>query len=201
MRPILSLVFLLALELAVNSINAQESWTLKKNMEGIRIYTRSVEGKNIKEYKAITWVDAPMEAVIQELLTAPVYLNTPLPDVSYLVSEENNSEYVFYVKKELPWPIRDRDVVTSLKIAHKDQKQCKLLLKALPEGLPKSKGILRVKELMGHWLIETSEEGKTKVVQQLFFDPEGTLPDFLVNSLLVRGPFQTFSDLKRSVSR
>ncbi len=198
MRTMLSVLFLV---LAMNFTSSQEAWTLKKDMDGIRIYTRSVAGEDIKEYKAVTWVDAPMEAVIQELLTAPDYLNSPLPDVSYLVSENSNSEYVFYLKKELPWPIRDRDVVTSLKIAHRDQQHCKLILKASPDRLPESKGILRVKELMGHWLLETTAEGKTKVVQQLFFDPEGTLPDFLVNSLLVRGPYQTFSDLKRSVSR
>ena len=199
MKSILSALFFLVLTgpYAVS----QGGWTLKKDMDGIRIYTRALAGKNIKEYKAITLVDASMDAVVQELLTAPVYLNAPLPDISYLVSEHNNSEYVFYVKKDLPWPIRDRDVVTSLKIEHKDQKHCKLILKALPDGLPKSKGILRVKELMGHWLIETTEEGKTKVVQQLFFDPEGTLPDFLVNSLLVRGPYKTFSELKVSVSK
>ena len=51
---------------------------------------------------------------------------------------------------------------------------------------------------MGHWLLEEMN-GKTKVTQQLFLDPEGSLPPFIVNNLLIKGPYKTFTELKNSV--
>ena len=48
---------------------------------------------------------------------------------------------------------------------------------------------------MGFWLLE-EKNNKTMVTQQLYLDPEGSLPPFIVNKLLVKGPYKTFSVLQ-----
>jgi hypothetical protein len=51
---------------------------------------------------------------------------------------------------------------------------------------------------MGFWLLEKIGN-TTKVTQQLFINPEGSLPTFVVNSLLIKGPFKTFSELRTTL--
>ena len=53
---------------------------------------------------------------------------------------------------------------------------------------------------MGYWLLEENE-GQTKVTQQLFINPEGNLPPFVINSLLIKGPYNTFKNLRNSVAK
>ena len=89
--------------------------------------------------------------------------------------------------------------VTLLTVTKIDSSSTKLTLESLPDELPKKNKTIRVKKLMGHWLLEEMD-GKTMVTQQLFIDPEGNLPPFVVNSLLIKGPFKTFKNLQDSVA-
>jgi hypothetical protein len=86
-----------------------------------------------------------------------------------------------------------------LTVEHINRKTIKLTLESLPKGLPKKDNTIRVKTLMGHWLLEEVND-KTMVTQQLFLDPEGSLPPFVVNSLLIKGPYTTFMNLHKSIS-
>lgn len=62
------------------------------------------------------------------------------------------------------------------------------------------KNTLRIQDLIGFWLIE-SLENKVKVTQQLYIDPEGSLPNFVINSLLVSGPYKTFLTLRNKLEK
>ena len=71
-------------------------------------------------------------------------------------------------------------------------------IEGLPEGIPEREKTIRIKNLMGYWLLEQKADQETMVTQQLFLNPEGSLPAFVINSLLVKGPFKTFQDLRRN---
>jgi hypothetical protein len=103
---------------------------------------------------------------------------------------------VFYARKILPWPIQDRDIVSLLTVSHINSSKVKLTIESLPEGVPEQNKTLRIKELMGHWLLE-AKGNQTKVTQQLYLNPEGKLPPIVVNTLLIKGPYKTFSTLKK----
>jgi len=174
---------------------SQNQWKLKKEENDIKIYTRSVENLNFDEYRATVLLETSINNVLAELLEAPEYKEGNTPGVSYYVKSISKNQHVFYAKKQLPWPIKDRDVITLLTVKKISDKKIKLSLEGLPQALPKKDKTIRIKNLMGHWLLEENK-GKTKVTQQLYLDPEGNLPAFIVNSLLIKGPFKTFSELK-----
>ncbi|WP_298901282.1 START domain-containing protein [uncultured Psychroserpens sp.] len=178
---------------------SQNEWTLKKDDDNIKIYTRDAANSNIKEFKAVTTIDTGSKHILDELLTAPDYYENCEPNTSYYVKKLNENQHVFYAHKDLPWPIKDRDIITLLTVNKINSKTIKLTLESLPEELPKKDKTIRVKKLMGHWLLE-EVEGKTKVTQQLFLNPEGSLPSFVVNSLLIKGPYKTFKDLHKTTT-
>lgn len=194
MKKIVQLLILCS----VLQLSAQQQWELKKSVDQIEIFTRDTPQKSIKEYKAITTVSAPMEAVIHELLTAPAYNDMCESGVSYYLRSPEKDKHLFYAQKSLPWPVRDRDVITLLTVKRISPNKVKLLLEGAPAALPEQDNMIRINELMGYWLLEEMD-GKTKVTQVMFIDPNGSLPPFVVNALLVKGPLKTFRELRLAV--
>ena len=178
---------------------SQNEWSLKKEDSHIKIYTRSTSDSNLKEFKAETMINTTSKRILEELLTAPDYYKGCEPNTSYYVKRLEGNQHVFYAHKDLPWPVKDRDVITLLTVEKLNSTTTKLVLESLPDELPKKDKTIRVKNLMGHWLLE-EREGKTMVTQQLFIDPEGNLPPFIVNSLLIKGPYKTFKELHKSIT-
>lgn len=178
---------------------AQNHWDLKKDDHNIKIYTRDSKSSAFKEYKAVTIINTPSKYILKELLEAPTYHENCEPGVSYYVKALNDNQHIFYAHKDLPWPIQDRDIVTLLTLKKINSSTTKLTLESLPNALPSKAKTIRLKTVMGHWLLEEMGN-QTKVTQQLFLDPEGNLPAFIVNNLLIKGPFQTFKDLQKAVS-
>lgn len=176
---------------------SQEQWILKKHTNNIKIYTRSSENNAFDEYKAVTSIDTSIDSILDELLMAPNYYENCPSGISHYVKAIGENQHVFYVHKTLPWPIKDRDVVTLLTVKKISKHKVKLVLEALPNEIPLKDKIIRVKTLMGYWLLE-EKENKTIVTQQLFLNPEGSLPPFIVNSLLVKGPYKTFKELQKA---
>jgi hypothetical protein len=168
---------------------------LKKDANNIKIYTRPSKNIPFDEYKATTTINTRINTILNELLEAPEYYENCLPEVSYLV-KSNNNQYVFYAHKPLPWPIKDRDIITLLTVDKISDKKIKLTLESAPNEIPEKHKTIRIKTLMGHWLLE-EKDNKTMVTQQLFLDPEGSLPAFVVNSLLIKGPYNTFKELHK----
>lgn len=180
------------------TIWSQDDWSLSKDSEGIKIWVRNFEDSRYKEYKAVTSIKTTLDKVIQELLTAPRYNHNCEDGVSHLVKVSDNKDYIFYVKNDFPWPITDRDVVSKLKLNKISNNKVELSISSASTEVPEVKNILRVRELVGHWLLE-EKNGYVQVTQQLYVNPEGTLPSFITNSLLVLGPFRTFQNLRSTL--
>ena len=177
---------------------AQQHWKLKKDANDIKIFTRATTDSNINEFKAETIILASLDDVLNELLSAPPYFDGCEAGISYYVESNGDDKHIFYAKKDLPWPLKDRDIVTQLTVKKINRSTVKLCLEGLPNELPLQEKTIRIKKLMGHWLLE-ADGNRTKVTQQLFVDPEGSLPPLIINSLLIKGPYKTFSELHKAV--
>jgi len=174
---------------------AQNQWQLKKDANNIKIYTRTTANSDIKEFKATTKINTPLEHILNKLIIAPQYNTNCLPDVNYYVKKINSNQYIFYSYKDLPWPVKDRDIVTLLTINRVNKKTVKLTLEGSPNYIPKKDKTIRVKNFTGHWILKEDANKKTSVTHELFLDPEGHIPSFIINTLLVNAPYKLFKDL------
>lgn len=175
----------------------QNPWKLAKSHNDVQIWTREYKNSKLKEYKATTYIQTSIKHILHELLDAPQYDENHKEGVSHLIKVDNN-DYFFYVRNKLPWPIKDRDVVSKLSLEQISPNKVKLYINAAPDELPSVNSTLRIKELMGYWLLENTDNA-VKVTQQLYINPEGALPAFVINSLLVSGPYETFLMLKKKL--
>lgn len=175
-----------------------EEWRLKRSKDNIEIYTRSFPNSPFKEFKATSVIDTTFEELLHELYDAPTYTPSCDFNVSYRIPSDSEDSRFFYYKQEMPWPIKDRDVVTELKLVEQTEDRILLSIETVSDVLDIEDNCLRIEKLSGFWLLERADNG-IKATQQIHMDPGGRVPAIIVNPLLVKGPFKTFTELHRKL--
>ena len=181
---------------------SQENWKLKENKDNVQVFTKDVVNSKIKQYRAITTVDQSLEKVVNTILDADKikewnYKTTE----SYLIKKESDSIHYIYMYNDLPWPVLNRDFISKLTVTSISEKSIKIIIEPGDNSLvPEKDGVIRMSEFKGYWLIE-SLNGKTKITQEIYGNPEGNLPSFFVNSTLVAAPYNTFLKLREILSK
>ena len=130
---------------------------------------------------------------------APKYKEEHTFNTSYYIEElSTEEERYFYYSEKLPWPLKNRDVVSKLMIEEQTPDKILLSINVAPNALSEKEQTIRIQKLAGFWLLEKDPAG-IRATQQIFMDPGGAVPSFLVNSLLVKGPLKTFTTLKKTL--
>ena len=178
---------------------SQSDWKLEKDASGIQIYTRIVSVSSIKEYKAITLMKTSLKSLVYKIIDGE-----HLKDWNYkttksrLLDKKSDKECLVYMYNDLPWPAKNRDHVSELKVDVVNSLLTKISIKSSPKKLNQKKGVIRVVNFSGFWLLEKTKLGVI-VTQQMHGDPGGALPTFIINAMLVNAPFNTFKQLKEQL--
>ena len=69
----------------------------------------------------------------------------------------------------------------------------------LPNYGAEVEGNVRVKNGKATWYFITLPNGKTKGEYELFFDPEGNIPSWIINLFITEGPYVTMVNMQREV--
>ena len=191
---------LLLLFICYTSSYSQSVWELEKDASGIQVYTRKVSVSSIKEYKATTLIKTSLKSLVNKIIDGE-----HLKDWNYKTTKSNllektsDTEYLVYMYNDLPWPAKNRDHISELKLDVVSNSLTKISIKSAPKKLKEQKGVIRVVNFSGFWLLEKTKSG-VRVTQQMYGDPGGSLPVFIVNSMLVNAPFNTFKRLKEQLN-
>lgn len=178
--------------------NTPEEWKLKKAKNNIEIYTRAFADNPFKEFKATSIIDTTFEELLEAIYDAPTYTPGSKANVSYRILNGSKDSRLFYYKQEMPWPLSDRDVVTELKLVEQTEDKILLSIETVSDVLDIEDNCLRIEKLSGSWLLEQVDNG-IKATQQIHMDPGGRVPAIVVNPLIIKGPFKTFTELHRKL--
>lgn len=192
---------LLALFITTTSI-AQPVWKLKKNQDGIQVFTGHSESSSIKSVKVECTINATLHqliALIIDVNKQPEWVYKAL--LSRQVKEIAPNNLFFYSQVELPWPCCNRDFIMHLQIHQQSDSLTIIDSRAASDMLPVNKGIERVKKSKSHWEISTMSHGMLHIVYTIEFEPGGAIPAWLVNLFLTKGPFESFSRLKECLQK
>ena len=191
--------FLILLFNCFFSSYSQSEWELEKDALGIQVFTRTASVSSIKEYKATTLIKTSLKSIVSKIIDGE-----HLKDWNYKTTKSNllekisDNEYLIYMYNDLPWPAKNRDHISTLKIDEISSSLTKISIISTPKKLLEKSGVIRVVNFSGFWLLEKTKLG-IKVTQQMYGDPGGSLPVFIVNSMLVKAPFNTFKRLKEQL--
>ena len=177
----------------LNHLAPPDDWVLRKDENGITVYTRLAEGSNIKEVRVVNEVHSSLSALVGLVLDVNNY-----PKWIYACSEAsklksiNDQEFYEYQVTDVPWPVSDRDVASHFKVAQDAKTKIVTVTNTgEPNYTPEKEGRVRVQHFQSNYIFTPEANGIVKVEFELYVDPGGNVPAWLINSNIVAAPYKT----------
>jgi len=197
------LLFFFAVVLPGSICIAQGKWELKRNDNGIEVYSREPVSGDLKEVRVVCILKTNKAQLIKTVQDIDNYKNwvysTKTNKILKVVSPQ---ELIYYTISTLPWPLKDRDLIVQLKIlpsASSDKFQIEA--KSLPDYLPRKKNFIRAPYSLAIWNVTVLNDKELKVDYVFSVNPGGSVPAWAVNSTLTVGPYNSFLKLKEVLAR
>lgn len=200
---LVALILLLLESTAARAIMPPDNnWQLAKNGDGIQVFTRDTPGSDFKSFKATARLDAPLASVI-------AVMNTPASCMQWVHGCEQaynlkilsfNDRFAYSINN-LPWPVEDRDYVLEIK-TQSDPKTGDVIIRmhTVNDMKPVSPDFVRVTNADTFYRFHAVDANHTDVTWIQHTDPNGALPSWLVNRLLVDIPYESLRKLNKLVS-
>lgn len=197
------LLFAIALFFFQYSGYAQTDWTLKKNKDGISIYTKTVSSLGLKGIRVKCSLPArlsQMVALIMDVDAGKEWVYGTRS--STLLKKISPSELYYYSEVDIPWPLSNRDFIAHLMVSQ-DPKTKVVTINGPTEAsyLPVKKNIVRVNHSNGKWVLTPVKSNLIQIDYTLEVDPGGAIPVWLVNLFATSGPTETFKKMKTQIQK
>ena len=183
--------------LPVSGLVAQ-SWTLMKEKDGIKVYTRRESNSKMKSFKGEVTFKASLQKVYSMLGNDKNndWWDKAITDIKVLGFEEN--KYVqYYLVYTLPWPFKNRDIVTETTIKTDPVSGVRIYTaRPLSNKVPEKSNLVRIKEFKQSWTVQPIEKGTIHVILEGSVNPGGNIPVWLYNMVITEAPLKMLSSLR-----
>jgi hypothetical protein len=186
---------------AASSAGAADNWTLIKNRDGIKTYERTVLGTDLKEFIAVTTIDARMEVIgeaLRDVAEYPRWISDCAEAI--LKKKYDRNTYVLYLILNPPL-IEKRDILLKNETLY-DYENGNAVIKFFSTGemkVPLEKNTTRVTTMNGLYKMEYIGRDKTKFIYKLKVDPSGSIPQRIAYAVMRKYPHDTLKKLKTIV--
>lgn len=194
----LRLTVLLVL-LAVAAKAAPGGWSLKRDDDGIKIYTRSLDEStsNVKALRVTLTAPGTPAALAKILMDIPGQKNWVYSTKSSKVLKKvGESEVIYYSEKTMPWPVTNRDAVMHLRIATAATGVMSVRANTTDYPVAKKDGVIRVPSSSVAWRVTPTSPTEMRIEYEATVDPGGSVPVWVTNLFITKGPYETFKKLK-----
>lgn len=180
----------------------QNDWQFKKEVDGIKVYTKETSDLKYDSYKVEAIINTSIQtcaAVIQDNSAfLSLYDDTKTADVHL---QEGDTHIVFYVRTGLPFPVRDRDAYYDNYFSYDEDKKAIMVEFTCLKGLDRNKRIVRIENCKGLWSFQDIGNGQVLVRHEFQADPGGLIPAWLVNKKTIDSPIKSIQALKLLVTK
>ncbi|MFT5320889.1 MAG: hypothetical protein ACI934_001036 [Pseudohongiellaceae bacterium] len=199
-------IFVLLLQLPAFLLAAEstiQDWELKRDREGIQVYTRKVPGSPYAAVKTITVVsDLRLSSMVALILDSEACAQWADKCAESSVYEKiSDTELLIYTVNDLPFPVKDRDILARV---HWSQNPMTLDVTMTSEAVTgiveEQKGRLRLTEATISWHLQPLAMGAVQVINEAHVNPGSPLPGGLINMLLVDSPFETMKSFRKAAA-
>ena len=189
----------LALIFSVPLFGAKNDWYLEKEEHNIEVFVAKTEGSAVKSFRGVVNVESSLKSVLSVIGDASSYPRWLHNCKSATTIKRVSENEVFnHIVTDMPWPVADRDsVVHSIKTQNNLTGQVSIKMISKPELLDKLPKAVRITDMQGLWELTPLENGQLKILYQMSIDPGGSIPKWLVNSMVIDIPFHTLNNLRR----
>lgn len=196
-------VFLFCLGFWVSSAIAAPEWSLARDRDGIKVWTRDVPDFPAREFKAVTHVQSTLNglvALVMDTENAKRWIYRT-EEIDVIKRDDSRGYFLIRVVTDFPWPLTDRDAIIEGNILQDARTGIVTIhSKALPlEQYPERKGLVRMTEMWGTWIFKPLGKGLVEVTMLGRADPAGSIPYSAINLLIHETPYRTLQGMRKLV--
>jgi len=161
----------------------QENWKQATEQDGIKVYLKNAENTDLKMLKVTCELPASQDAVLALLLDIPASEKwIPQTKSWHYVQRLPVTDFYYYSELRMPWPVSNRDYVVHMRTSqHPTSKVVTLDANAVGGYVPEKGGVVRIKMSIVKWVLTPLPGGSTQLVYELFTNPGGSIPVWVVN--------------------
>lgn len=193
--------WLAAVMLLVATLAQAGEWELQSSKDGISVYTADIPGQELRGFRGVTTLAAPMRSV-----------------VALLADTGNMPNWFFHMKAarelDLPgtdtyrylviagiWPVSDRDAV--VRVSSVQQADGSIVMTAVgqPDKYPQQSCCVRIPRMESSWTVRAVDADHTEVMLTTKSHPGGSLPLWIANLVATDMPRKTLVALRREVRK
>ncbi|NKI15879.1 hypothetical protein HCU74_00470 [Spongiibacter sp. KMU-166] len=183
--------------IAFGDASFADDWLLKKDDDGIKVFTKYIQGNEITSYLGITEINSPLMSVAHLMLDLAImedwfHLSYGIKGIENI----DKSQRLIYMRQKTPVMIADRDMIVRQKVNAISDSLVVIELNAVVGILPEQKGYVRIPLFHAKWRLSRVDDQSTLVEYSGFAEPGGSIPVWLANKLVTEVPFQTLRKLR-----
>jgi len=175
-----------------------DGWNLRKETDSIQVFTIDQSDSSFQAFKAVGVLDAPIENLMAVMINPKSCVEwVHKCTESYAFGEGDFFNRYAYSVNDMPWPVTDRDYVLQIRThGEGNGHDIFMELNAVPQRRDVEDDYIRVDR--SDTLYRFTPMGdQTHMVWVQHTDPNGAIPGWLVNSLLVDIPIRSMEQLEQ----
>ncbi|PCI79681.1 MAG: hypothetical protein COB20_04275 [SAR86 cluster bacterium] len=179
-----------------------QDWELRRDRDGIQVHTRPVEGSPYDAVRTTTrMTDVRLSSLVALIEDAPACADwADSCAESYLVERLSDSESLVYTHNDMPFPVKDRDVLAQVKWTQNSATfEVEMNSVATVGKIDDVRGRLRLTKAVASWNFAPQADGSVLISNQAHINPGSALPGWVTNMLLIDAPFETMRSFVNEV--
>jgi len=180
----------------------ERGWELQRDKDGIQVYTQAVEGSPYDAVRTTTrMTDVRLSSLVALIEDAPACSDwADSCAESYLLERLSDSESLVYAHNDMPFPVKDRDVLALVKWSQ-DSTTFEVVMNSVATvgKMDEVRGRLRLTKAEASWNFAPQTDGSVLISNEAHIDPGSALPGWVTNMLLIDAPFETMNSFVNEV--
>ena len=119
----------------------------------------------------------------------------PDTEDSRLIKIEKNGDIIHYSRTKAPWPVSDRDGTYRSHFSSEGNTST-VRLETVSGLVDEKEGVVRILDSEAIWTLKELGNKQIELVYEVYANPNGSIPAWLVNSAAISLPFETLVNMK-----
>lgn len=183
------------------SVVQDDGWTFEKEEEGIKVYTRISDDSPFKELKMELSFENTTVAEVVEVITTFSRQKEWVYSCAESATKEKKGEVFYnYFLYDFPWPLSDRDAYLTAEVKW-DGENATMYAKGIKDYAAEKKGVVRLDEVYNEWAFTQATPDRVDLKYYSKSNPGGSLPAWLINLAIDKGPSESMKGLRNAITK
>lgn len=190
---------LLIMLMAISSTQ-QANWEFQFEKEGVKVYTKTIEGSGFKSFRGEMTFEVNAEEIVAQIFDIASYPQWCYKTTSTKIMKQEKNKVFYHYVSETPPLVKNREAYFYTEILPDSPNgEITIKLGTYPCDQPLPEGFVRIPFSEGFWKLVPLSENKTFVQFQMQAEPGGIIPSWLANMAAEDSPWITMTGLQKVI--